>query len=82
MSNSRRLRRHLASRDGEMFTVRACCSIDVVLGVGRVNAQHDNGCPALDPSTTAGVLARIDANAAIAAACTARGLPSFAVVIL
>ena len=35
----------LAALDGEVLRIQACCRVEVVLGVGRVQAMHDRRCP-------------------------------------
>ena len=64
MSN-RRTTRRLARRDGQVVHVKACCDIEVTIGTGRVSVAHDDGCPALDPSTVDGRVARGVANVVV-----------------
>lgn len=64
---SRRLLRNLAANDGRKVAVDgACCDLHVVIGVHRIQARHDDGCPALDPTTEAGLRARLQADQAVA----------------
>ena len=44
----------------------ACCDLGIVIGVDRIRVHHDDGCPALDPTTEAGLHARLLADEAVA----------------
>jgi len=65
MSNRKRLR-PLARHDGHTTTVAACCELVVTVGVDRIKARHDVGCPGLDPTTADGAHARLLADLAVA----------------
>lgn len=68
-------RRRLAALDGQAITVQSCCELIVTIGVGRVRAAHDAGCPATAaPSTPPGLAARAQANAAVAAVLASAGV--------
>ena len=74
-------RQHLAQHDGEVIKVRACCSLEVTLAVGRIGVAHDRSCPALRPSSPYFLGARAKANQAVADLMRRRGIPTVAVMV-
>jgi hypothetical protein len=78
----RNVRQQLAAIDGEVIKLRACCGLRLHVGVQRVEARHDDNCPALRPASPRFLTARSQANRAIAEALAARGLGPVMAVML
>ena len=86
--SKRRKRKHprrsttqrLAAIDGQLIRIKACCDIDVTIGVPRINVKHDRKCSALTDKSTAGYQRRIDATLRIREALERQGFRSTVVV--
>lgn len=84
MSNRKRkpspAHHYLAANDGAVIHLKACCRLDVTISATGIKVAHDDGCPAIRPASPGYVAARIQANSAVAAALTERGIPTLAVI--
>lgn len=85
MSNGRAFRRRVAQQklaaiDGRTIHIDACCCLELTIGPTRLNARHDDDCPALRPHTPEGMTARLRANQAVTQALTELGIDTVAVI--